>query len=400
MTNLFRNLLIATTSLFYYSATLHSQCASGTIEIKTVTGTPGTGSYSNPALNHVEYEFCFTLTKYLELSTNWVHGIFVAFEDIPDGFTIVAGTTGAQHTQASGNRNWVFFDSTQAANLGLPGPGYYVDDNDMNPTNNYGDNGLGTPMATFPNLAPFCLKAIGNCGLPRIIRPCITVTGDGTTGAWRNPDCNGDQFCTITTGPNNDGTIIVCGNINILSLQLNSFTGYGEETSNQIEWSGVADNQFEAYELEKSIGNGNEFKIIYKTGLADPNSSALHYKSYVDLYPAPVTYYRLKMISQNKNIQYSKTLRIENKFLSPKLTEFHFNQISNEIFVKLNNPSFLNLSFQIFDLSSNQLYYSNDYFGKGLQNKQITLEYLQPGVYFLSIFQQGEPTKTYKFIKT
>ena len=59
-----------------------ASCASGNLTISSVMATSGNGSYSNPALGSVKYEFCFRLTEYFESSTNWVHGVFVSFEDM------------------------------------------------------------------------------------------------------------------------------------------------------------------------------------------------------------------------------------------------------------------------------------------------------------------------------
>ena len=57
-----------------------ASCASGNLTISSVMATSGNGSYSNPALGSVKYEFCFRVTEYFESSTNWVHGVFVVLK--------------------------------------------------------------------------------------------------------------------------------------------------------------------------------------------------------------------------------------------------------------------------------------------------------------------------------
>ncbi|MEO6191264.1 MAG: hypothetical protein ABIO44_13880, partial [Saprospiraceae bacterium] len=144
------NLLLLVSALGLFSVQkVNSQCATGIVKMNYYKSTSGSGTYSDPANGFIEYGFCFTPNTFFEKSTNWMHGIYVSWSDIPSGVRITKGLTGIQPTQ-HGSRTWIFIDSLKARQLGLPGLGYFVDDGDGNPSNNYGDNGLGTPNAKFP----------------------------------------------------------------------------------------------------------------------------------------------------------------------------------------------------------------------------------------------------------
>lgn len=375
-----------------------ASCASGNLTISSVMATSGNGSYSNPALGSVKYEFCFRLTEYFESSTNWVHGVFVSFEDIPTGFTIKPGATGQQGTQA-GNRNWVFFDSLKAYNLGLPGPGYYVDDSDGNPTNNYGDNGLGTPIATFPNLSPFCFIAEGTCGIPRIIKPCITVTGDGTTGAWRNGDCTGDLFCTFSTGPNNDGTIVVCGAVVILDIALYDFKAFPQSRDNIIEWKAKVDETFAYYELEKSSSRNSKFELMAIIPQQNTDYSNIVYNSFVDKNPNFETYYRLKLLDKQGKYQYSQIQKVVNRTYRKFDAELYFSQDKNELIFSYDDLQNQNFSIKIFDIRSILIFDEKITTIKGFNTKLYNLDWLKPGIYFANLENSTGQNSVIKFIK-
>jgi hypothetical protein len=375
-----------------------ANCASGNITINSVIATSGNGSYTNPALGSIQYEFCYKLSEYFESSTNWVHGIFVSFEDIPTGFTIKPGATGAQGTQA-GNRNWVFFDSLKAFNHGLPGPGYYVDDSDGNPTNNYGDNGLGTPIASFPNLSPFCFIAEGNCGIPRIIKPCITVTGDGTTGAWRNGDCTGDLFCTSSTGPNNDGTIAICGSTLVLDIVLYDFKAYPENRDNIIEWKAKVDDSFAQYELEKTNSRNSKFELLAKIPQKNAENSSIVFSSYIDKKPYFETYYRLKLLDKEGKYQYSKIQKVVNRTYRKLDAELYFSQDKNELIFSYDDVQNQNFSIKIFDLRSILLFDEKITTTRGFNTKLYSLDWLKPGIYFANLGNSTGQNTVVKFIK-
>ncbi|MEP7196610.1 MAG: T9SS type A sorting domain-containing protein [Saprospiraceae bacterium] len=379
---------------------LISQCATGIVNMNYYTSTSGAGTYADPALGNIEYGFCFTLQEFFEKQTNWVHGIFVRWGDVPVGVHISKGLTGEQPAE-HGSRNWIWIDSLKARQLGLPGIGYYVDDGDDNPTNNYGDNGLGTPIATFPSLSPFCFIANYTCGQPSLHRPIVTVTGDGTTGAWKNSSCPGDAIKATKGGPTNEGILIACGLI--LPLELLSFNGYNKDGVNYINWSGISDDKFSHYELEKRTETELNFSKISDYFVPfDSRESSQHNVNLTDIHiEKDINYYRLKMVEKDNTFVYSKTITIKNVSpVSVNKTTVYPNPIEDEIQVLCAN-SITGITYHLELLSMDgKIIIAKDFTVKGSGQKQkLNVSTIQSGVYFLKLGSENEAIEVFKLIK-
>ena len=294
---------------------LLSQCASGSVTLNGFDSNGGQGTYEDPATGKIKIQYCIDLQKFFEVNTNWVHGIFVSWDNLPKGAMICEGPTGSQPAQ-HGSRFWIFLDSAKARNYFLPGPGFYVDEGDGNPVNNYGDNGLGTPQATFPDLLDFCFVAKFDCSVsaPTAYVPKITITGDGSTGAWENPACPGDIMRAEDGGPNGNGAVVVCGAV--LPVKLLTFNGESTKQGNLIKWLAVSDRFFSHFELQGSNTNVASFKML---GTIDPinantgTGNEIADYSFLDTNPTLVNYYRLKMIEKDGTFEYSKIISIQQK---------------------------------------------------------------------------------------
>ncbi|MCC6816339.1 MAG: T9SS type A sorting domain-containing protein [Saprospiraceae bacterium] len=395
------NILLVFGTIFVLNLSdLTAQCATGTLHMNYFTSTSGSGTYDDPALGQIEYGFCLTLESFFENQTNWAHGIFVAWEHIPNGVTITKGLTGEQPTQ-HGSRKWIWIDSLKARNFNLPGIGYYVDDGDGNPSNNYGDNGLGTPNAKFPDLSPFCFVGHYTCGAPTAIRPWVTVTGDGTTGGWNNQACPGDIIKSSSGGPMNDGILIVCGLV--LPLELLSFEGYYRDNVNYIHWVGIADDLFSHYELEKRNSKSLNFTVLQNITIS-PNAveHQQHVLNYIDSdIENEINYYRLKMVEKDNSYVYSKTIAI----LSPSSKTFvqtsvFPNPSSDEIKIGFPNAKttekyileLINIEGKVILNHSVQIKGSN-------QVQSLDISKIDGGVYFLKILRENSEIEIHKLIK-
>ena len=380
---------------------LFAQCASGTITLSGFTSDGGSGTYSDPATGKIVINYCFKLNLFMEMNTNWAHGIFISWDNLPQGAMVFPGPTGAQPTQ-HGNRFWVFIDSLKAKNLNLPGPGYYVDDGDLIPNNNYGDNGNGTPKATFPDLLPFCFTIKINCGnsLPTAFVPKVTVTGDGTTGGWSNPACSGDLFRLSTGGPNENGAIVICGVV--LPVKLLGFTGESTKQGNQLKWTAVADNLFSHFELESSTNNNNTFTTLDQIDAIGSVGNEIYNYSYLDLSPATLNLYRLKMVEKDGSYVYSKIISIKQRNTNTNINRFSVSPNPANEFVVIHNEtdySFGEIEISIYDLFGKQIRKSNFISDKSAKNFFFDLSNYAKGMYFLEITAGSQSIEKLNFIK-
>lgn len=309
----FKILILLLTVSMSFSVQLNAQCAQGMVILNGFTADGGQGTYNDPATGKVTINFCFKLNKFFEASTNWAHGIYLDWDNLPAGSKVLMGSTGAQPAQ-HGSRNWIFLDSIKASDFGLPGPGFYVDEGDGNPKNNYGDNGIGTPNATFPDLKPFCFTIVINCGStpPIAFVPKITVTGDGTTGGWSNKACDGDEFRALDGGPNGNGAVVVCGVV--LPVKLLSFSGEYSKQGNLIKWLASSDHLFSHFELEKRQESSVAFELLslveVRKGSTGGSNEIFSY-SFLDQTKDPLSYYRLKMLEKDGTYKYSPIISIK-----------------------------------------------------------------------------------------
>ncbi len=402
--NLLKFVVLITGLLLSMPQGIHAQCANATLTLNGFSSTSGSGTYDDPATGMISVNFCLKLDKYFELNTNWVHGIFISFDNIPKGVKICEGPTGSQNCQ-HGSRFWVFLDSTKAAQNHMPGPGFYVDEGDGNPSNNYGDNGLGTPQATFPDLLPFCFQAKIDCNAASAMAflPKITITGDGTTGAWENAACDGDDFRALTGGPNGNGTVVVCGAI--LPVKLLSFKGEPIPGGNLLSWQASSDQLFSHFELERSKSTSNRFLTIGKIEAqkaTSGNGSEIVDYHFTDSESTFNTFYRLKMLEKDGSFNYSKIISIQNKdklftgkrfILYPNPTS-DILQIQNE-----SEDRFTSLNCKIYNVCGqlvSSIPFNVDRTGANLY---LDISDLARGVYFVDILSDNNSIEKLNFIK-
>lgn len=98
------------------------------------------------------------------------------------------------------------------------------------------------------------------------------------------------------------------------------FSGYSETTRIVIQWTSIAEQNLEGYEVQRSMDGQNFTKL----GFLDARGSNTGY-TYIDdsvfaKISGRVYYYRLKMIDRGGSTQYSETVTIESQISSVKHT--------------------------------------------------------------------------------
>ena len=166
----------------------------------TVSPLPVNGTY----LPNTTVNFCYTVSKYNQVSANWFHGMIPTFGCGWD----LATMTRTPSTSCSTNGSWLWFNSCTSSASGVTtGPGFYYDytASPGAPGNNFGDNNNITNTCSWV----FCwsIKTKANC-LCNNLNISINTTGDGETGSWTSVACQGDpdynfsssmSCCTSTT---------------------------------------------------------------------------------------------------------------------------------------------------------------------------------------------------------
>ncbi len=157
------------------------QLASLTATPPPVNGTYGLGQ---------TVKFCFKITDYNQVSSNWLHGVQVAWG--PGWSTTPATLTTTVPASCSGSGFWKWYPAgtTSSANLNAWPAGFYYDytTSSGNPGNNYGDYNAQDCDPTFC----WTLTTSTVCTSGASLNVTVNTSGDGESGSWTSVACQGD----------------------------------------------------------------------------------------------------------------------------------------------------------------------------------------------------------------
>ena len=152
----------------------------------TATPAPVMGEYTGGTV----VNFCYNISQWVEVNTNWLHGVQVSWGS---GWINAPGVPGSFTSASScaGNGNWNWYSGCTASGSGASFPaGFYYDYTAApgNPGNNFGDQ---CPTANWN----FCFSLTAAPGFHPASDLSVTIntTGDGESGSWVNAGCAGDH---------------------------------------------------------------------------------------------------------------------------------------------------------------------------------------------------------------
>jgi gliding motility-associated-like protein len=161
------------------------------LRLSTLTATPApvNGTYAPGQV----VRFCFTVSRWEQVSANWFHGVQIA---IGPGWTgTFSGVTPAATCQnlpgPGSDGDWLFFPTGPGTQNGVNwGTGFYFDTPDAgtDPRNNFGDNCGGNVNWTFC----WDLTVSSTCVAGQNLSVTVNTSSDGESGSWTSPACQGD----------------------------------------------------------------------------------------------------------------------------------------------------------------------------------------------------------------
>lgn len=135
--------------------------------------------------------FCYTVSNYIQVSSNWLHGVQVTLGSGWDTATVVA----TPPASCAGTGTWGWYSSVSSSASGVVyGPGFFYDYNgfmnsagDGDPGNNYGDS-----CNTYNWV--FCLTVTTDtvCIQGASLDVSFNSLADGESGSWTSIACQGD----------------------------------------------------------------------------------------------------------------------------------------------------------------------------------------------------------------
>lgn len=182
----------------------------------------------------------------------------------------------------------------------------------------------------------------------------------------------------------------------ILPIELYAFTGKKQKRYNLLEWITASENNNDYFILESSL-NGLDFTPIAKIDGAGNSVNQIHY-SYVDsTFYSRVTYYRLRQTDFDGEYEYSEVLAINilpdfRIKIYPNPTSNYFNIVHySNISLDFNVKIYSQIGVKVFEQQINDA-------APWLQHK-MNIQDLEPGVYYIQIYNRDEIHWVEKIIK-
>ncbi len=159
------------------------QASNLTVNPLPVNGTYGAGQ---------TVTFCYQVTSYTQVSSNWLHGVQLTFGSGWDPATLVA----TPPPSCSGSGTWAYYPNGIGTVNGVSwGAGFYYDYNSgaAGPQNNYGDYNA---QNCDPN---FCwtITTDAACTPGASLEVTVNTSGDGESGSWTSIACQDDAATTF-----------------------------------------------------------------------------------------------------------------------------------------------------------------------------------------------------------
>jgi glucose/arabinose dehydrogenase len=173
----------------------------------------------------------------------------------------------------------------------------------------------------------------------------------------------------------------------ILSLKLTDFTGYAAVNYKQLSWQTADEKEVLQFEVEYS-SDGTTFKKAGTVTAKNEHRAVYTFRHY---FQGNTVFYRLKMLHQNGDIEYSKVITIKNKRTEYEPVIYFYN--GNSRIIWLNTPSNEKTSFQLFNLNGQTVMQIENY----LNNDIIDLQKMPAGLYIGKIIT-GDKTVSEKIL--
>jgi hypothetical protein len=268
----------------------------------------------------------------------------------------------------------------------------YFTNDDIMDYNTYAPANTLFPAFNNPNgLSPMDNDLITNASITKIdggglgigtVTAVIPVTlhFDSARARWYTtfPVASFSGFFLHTTNPNNVP----------LSVNVLSFNGHKEGSSDVLNWSTSSEKNNKLFQLQHSTVNPNAgFTTIATVNTKAVNgnsSSTLNYQSINNKPVAGHNYYRLLEVSQDNVVTMSKTIDIQWNFDGTQVTVYP-NPSHNELHVDVNIDKNTMATIRVLDVTGKLVKQIETELTKGMNSNTIDLGEIANGVYMLKI---------------
>ena len=191
------------------------------------------------------------------------------------------------------------------------------------------------------------------------------------------------------TGASGAGAIQILPLTIVVPLELTNFSAKTDKNVNKLDWETKSERDLSHFIVEKSSDKADKFVAIGEVK-AQSNTDTPQYYSLIDAQPSFLDYYRLKMIDNNGEFEYSKTISLARS------------TVSKEKLAIFPNPTYDFMTIQVQSPHIGALFKVTDELGRQILNGQIKsaaeiidMRSFPTGIYFLRV-ENIEPIKFLK----
>ncbi len=214
------------------------------------------------------------------------------------------------------------------------------------------------------------------------IAPTSTCTWNQFCETWNSGVNTSADICIVNKNTASSGNDFALDNIamgkiiGVLPVTLGGFDVANDNADVRLDWVSYVEENHDRFEIERSFDGVNWSFIGSTVGTLLQEDSA-NYKFYDHLPKEGLNYYRLKMVSNIGEIEYSDTRVIDHVFYSVDIVETFPNPVRNEMNIRLHeNVSEISI---INNLGKTMYFESNP-----ATNHTISTSNLSSGTYYLN----------------
>ena len=211
------------------------------------------------------------------------------------------------------------------------------------------------------------------------VRISIPTYAKGTASLPAPPTCIGTQ-----TGGNGNASFETDFDYNYLPVKLSEFSVKKNRKSNEVNWVTLSESGVSYFLIERSINGFDQWKVIHKEYAAGQSTRKIEYKFIDEEYlPAGKIYYRLRMVDNSEDYDFSKIkgILIENSIH----VVTYPNPFNVQINLKIESKYGEKVRISLFDLLGRAISETNFDINSGFNSFVINSDHFVHGTYLLKI---------------
>lgn len=195
-------------------------------------------------------------------------------------------------------------------------------------------------------------------------------------------------------------TLYVCPTGQVLPIELRYFNAKALANSNMLNWATASERNVAAQVVERSANGTSDWKTLHRiAGEGDSQTEKLYH--YEDAAPLAKAYYRLRIIDRDGKEQLSDITPVIRRNEGFGLLELFPNPVKDNLTVQFNVLTDGMVEIRITDITGRMVVQQQSFFERGVNTQNIPAEALEGGVYFMSLFSEGNAaaSEPVRFVK-